>query len=403
VTVHRPTRVETPLTHESGCAPRDSWLRLLHIDTERGWRGGQRQAFWLARELGGRGHDCIMAAREGEPLASRAAEVGLRVVACNPLSDVDFAAAWALRRLLRQERVHVVHAHTAHAIALGALATLGTGVPLVASRRVDFPVRRNVGTRWKYGRPSAIIAVSRAVARVLEHCGIDAARIAVIPDGTDVHRVVTPAHDCTLRSLGVVAGGPLVVQVAQLVPHKDPLNFVAAIEQARRSLPAVQGLLVGDGPLRPCVESAIAARGLCDAIHLAGYRTDADELLAAADVVCLSSREEGMGSVLLDAMMFGRPITATRAGGIPEIVRDGETGLLADIGDPAALGDAIVRLMSDSMLRERLVTNALRQVSEFSVEKLADRTLEVYARVFAPAPPLITSATSAAESRCRRG
>jgi L-malate glycosyltransferase len=358
-------------------------LRVLHVDTERGWRGGERQALWLARELARRGHASIVAARSNEPLAAAAARAGLAVVACNPLSEVDPRAAWRLHRAIGEHRVDVVHAHTAHAVAVAGLATLGTNVPLVVARRVDFRLRANMGTRWKYGRAAVIVAVSRAVARVLTASGVATDRIVVVPDGVDVHRDVTPTADDTLASLGVVGGGPLVVQVAQLVGHKDPLNFVRAMQRVVALVPDANGLLVGDGALRPDVEREIAALGLVSRVHLAGYRTDADSLLAAADVACLSSREEGMGSVLLDALAFGKPIAATRAGGIPEVIVDGESGLLADVEAPAALGDAIARLIRDGALRARLSANATARASEFSVERMTDRTIAVYESVLA--------------------
>ncbi len=355
-------------------------LTVLHIDTERGWRGGERQTLWLARELARRGHGSIVAAREGEPLAARAAAEGVQVVACNPASEIDPRAALAMRRVIRAQRVDVVHAHTAHAVAVAALATAGTGVPFVVSRRVDFPLRRNVGTRLKYGRAAAFIAISQAVARVLESSGVDRGRIAVVPDGVDVHRVVAPATAEQLASLDVGGSAPLVVQVAQLVGHKDPLNFVRAMARVRELVPNARGLLVGDGPLRGDVEREVATLGLTDTVHLAGYRTDADELLAAADVAVLSSREEGMGSVLLDALAFGRPIAATRAGGIPEVVSDGDTGLLAPVGDPRSLGECIARLLKDRTLAGRVSAAARRRAADFSVEVMTDRTLLVYAR-----------------------
>ena len=311
-------------------------LRVMHVDTERGWRGGERQTLWLARELTRRGYASPVAARLGEPLAERAAAAGLEVVVCSPASEVDPRAAWALRNAIRERAIDVVHAHTAHAVAVVAVATLGTRIPMVVARRVDFPLRVNVGTRWKYGRAAAIVAVSQAVASVLERGGIATARIHVVPDGVDVHRTVTPATRETLETLGVPREAPVVVQVAQLVGHKDPLNFVRAMARARERVPTAHGLLVGDGPLRADVEREIHALGLNAGVHLAGYRTDADSLLAAADAATLSSREEGMGSVLLDALAFGVPIAATRAGGIPEVIVDGDSGLLAERENPAA-------------------------------------------------------------------
>lgn len=379
-------------------------LRVLHVDTERGWRGGERQALWLARELSRRGQMSFIAARVGEPLATRASDEGLVVADCSPMSEIDPRAAWRLHKLIREHQIDVVHAHTAHALSVAALATLRTKTPIVASRRVDFALRPNVGTRWKYGRAAAVIAVSNAVARVLARGGIDTEKIVVVPDGVDVHRSITPVDRATLESLGVTAGALLVVQVAQLVGHKDPLNFVRAMKHVHDRVPTVQGLLVGDGPLRNAVEHEIADLSLTGVIHLAGYRTDADSLLAAADVACLSSREEGMGSVLLDALAFGLPIAATRAGGIPEVIVDGECGVLADVGDPAALGGAISRLLRDNELAARLRVGAQRRANEFSVERMTDRTFEVYERVVnrAGRVPRTMAAKSASSSSVTR-
>src|SRR5262249_2490797 len=157
----------------------------------------------------------------------------------------------------RRERIDLIHAHTAHAVTLGALATLGLGIPLVVARRVDFHLRRNAGTRWKYGRAAMVIAISRAVAEVLQSDGIDRERIEIVPDGPAIHRQIAPASPATLASLGLPAGAPLVVQVAQLVGHKDPVNFVRAIVAAHDRVPALHALVVGEGPLREAAERAM--------------------------------------------------------------------------------------------------------------------------------------------------
>src|SRR4051812_47290969 len=117
-------------------------MRILHIDTERGWRGGERQALWLAMALQRRGHDVIVAARPNEPLATRAAASGLTVFGSAPAFESDPRAVRQLRRLIRDAAIDIVHAHTGHAAGLGALATVGTETPLVVARRVDFPLRR---------------------------------------------------------------------------------------------------------------------------------------------------------------------------------------------------------------------------------------------------------------------
>lgn len=361
-------------------------MRILHIDTERGWRGGERQVLWLSQGLSRRGHRSLLAARDGQPLAERARSAGASVIACAPVFEVDPFSAWSLRRVIEREQVQIVHAHTGHAVGLGALAAGRNAARLVVTRRVDFPLRRNAITRWKYRRADAIIAISHAVALVLRAGGIEPERISVVRDGTDVSRAIAPLSAELLAALGVPHGAPLAVQVAQLVAHKDPVNFVRAINEARRSVPNLHGLIAGDGPLRDEVEREIHTLGLAGAVRLLGYRADADALLASATVCVLSSREEGMGSVLLDALLLGKPIAATRAGGIPEVIEDGRTGLLAPVGDPVALGRAIARLVSDEELAKATGRAARARVHDFSVERMTEETEAVYARVLERAP-----------------
>jgi glycosyltransferase involved in cell wall biosynthesis len=360
-------------------------LTVLHIDTERGWRGGERQVYWLAVAMQARGHRPLVAARPGEPLAERLTNAGIEIVPVAPAVEFDPRAVARLRRVIRREGVAIVHAHTGHAVALAALATAGGTARMVLTRRVDFPLRRNLGTRWKYSRAHGFIAISRAIAGIMAKGGIDPSRIAIVPSGVDLSRQVRPATAEEIRALGLPSGAPWAVQVGALVQHKDPVNFVRAVAAARRTASTLHGVLVGDGPLRGRVQSAIREAQLDGVVHLAGHRSDADALLAAATVAVLSSEEEGLGTSLLDAMAFGRPIAATRAGGIPEIVEHERSGLLVPVHDPESLGAAISRLVRDPALAADLVKGAHSRVREFSVERTTDLTLDLYRRVLTEA------------------
>lgn len=355
-------------------------LTILHLDTERGWRGGERQALWLARSLAAAGHRSIVVARPGELLAARALEHGIPVIPCAPLAEFDLVAALKLRTSVRRADAQIVHAHSAHAVALGALATAGTRARLVVTRRVDFRLRTNVWSRWKYSRADAIIAISQAVARALVESGLPRERIDVIPSGIDLTRTFTRATSDTLSALGVPPAAPLVVQVSQLVPHKDPVTFINAIAAARQRVPSLHALLVGDGPLRREVEGAVEKHGLRHVVHLTGYRSDADSLLAAADVATHSSKEEGLGTVLLDAMSLGKPVAATAGGGIPEVVEDNVSGLISPVGDGESLGINIAALLLDRALAWRVSEAARIRASEFSMERTTERTMGVYLR-----------------------
>jgi glycosyltransferase involved in cell wall biosynthesis len=358
-------------------------ISVLHIDTERGWRGGERQVLWLAESLTRSGNQCVIAARPNEPLAMRAIELGLRVLPCSPRWEFDPVAASMLSRFIRREGIQVVHAHTAHAASIALLCA--GDAQTVITRRVDFRVGRDWVSKLKYRRASAVIAISDAVAGALVASGIDSRQIEIIPSGIDLTRCVPRADNRTLRLLGIPENAPLVVMVAALVRHKDPLTFVRAMKSVVSAIPNAHALMIGDGPLRPEVEREIAQSGLGENIHLAGYRTDADTLLTAADVVALSSREEGLGTVLIDALWMGKPIAATRAGGIPEIVEDGSCGLLSPPEDGPALGSTISQLLMDGALRTRFSIAGRARASAFSVERTANRTALVYERVTAAA------------------
>jgi glycosyltransferase involved in cell wall biosynthesis len=356
-------------------------VTVLHLDTERGWRGGERQALWLAEALAADGHRSIVAARRDEPLLAAARKSKLEVFEFSPHSEIDLFAIAKLRRFLNRERVQILHAHTGHAVALGALATIGTKAKLVITRRVDFRLRDNPFSRWIYGRASAIIAISAAVGEALAASGIPRSRIQIVHSGMKLGRKVNHASRIRLDELGA-RGRPLVVQVAALVPHKDPVTFVRAIHAVRKKIPAVQALMLGEGPLRREVERVRAELGLGGVLHAPGHISDADSVLAAADVATLSSREEGLGTVLLEALALGIPVAACEGGGIPESIVNEVTGLTAPVGDHAALGRAIIRLLEDRPLAQRLAGAGGERVRErFSMERTARETLAVYRRV----------------------
>jgi glycosyltransferase involved in cell wall biosynthesis len=369
------TPVRRPMSSRLRAAP----VSVLHIDTERGWRGGERQVLWLAESLVRSGNRCVIAARPGQPLALRAAELGLRVLPCSPRWEYDPLTASALAHFIHLEGIEIVHAHTAHAASL-ALLCAGEARTVI-TRRVDFRVGRDWMSQLKYRRASAIIAISQAVANALVASGIDPAQIEIIPSGVDLGRSIAEPDTRALRLLGVPEGTPLVVMVAALARHKDPLTFLRAMRVVIDAIPNAHAIVVGEGPLRPEVEHAIEQLGLSRNVHLAGYRKDVDSLMAAADVVALSSKEEGLGTALIDALWMGKAVAATRAGGIPEVIQDGCCGILSPPEDAAALGSTITRLLEDSSLRARFSIAARDRAAAFSVESTATRTALVYQRV----------------------
>jgi len=357
----------------------EAWPCVVHVDTERSWGGGQRQVAALAIGLQRRGCRSVVAARPCTRLAAELSGAGVEVVPLAPSFEWDLRAASRLRVALQAARADVVHAHAAHAVAIAALASAGTAAQLIVTRRVALPLRRNPLSRWKYARTSRFIAVSERVRRALSSSGIAPERICVVRSGVDLTRPGRRADAATLRALGVDRTRPLVVMVSALIaPHKDPETFVAAVAAVRDAGRGIQALLIGDGPLVGAAERARRAFRLEGVLRLTGFRHDAVALLAAADVAVLSSRDEGLGTTLLDAMLAGVPVVATAAGGVTEVVRDGVDGLLTPVGDGAALGAAIIRVLDDARVREGLARAGRERVRQFSIERTVGGTLDAY-------------------------
>ena len=358
-------------------APRRTPLRVVHVDSAREWRGGQRQLLLAAESMAARGHSVTIACRAGGQLETRSRAAGLAVLPLAFGGDLAPGAFLGLARLLRREAPDVVHAHDPHATASAVLALrLRPGARLVASRRVALPLRGTLSKR-KYAACDRVIAVSRAVARVLAEGGLPASRIRLIYDGVPDRRSTTGGE--ALRELDVPADAPVIGNVAALTEHKDHATLLAAMPAVLAAVPAARLVLVGDGALRGHLEREALRLGLGQRCLFAGFQPDPDRLIPAFSMLCLTSRTEGLGSSLLDGMCFERAIVATTTGGIPEVVQHGRTGLLVPVGDVAALARALLELLRWPERRQALGRAGRRRFErEFTAERMVEATLGLY-------------------------
>lgn len=350
-------------------------LRIVHVASGREWRGGQNQVRLLAGALARLDVPQVVVTGAGSRLASRLTESGVAVCAVGWAGALDPRVVLAAMAESRGGQA-VLHAHDAHALTLAGAAAAFTGAPIVATRRVDFHLRR----RFCWNRAAKIVAISRAVERVLLDDGIPAGRITVVHSGIALDEVRAVAPLGIRQTLGLPPGTPVAANAAALVGHKDQATLIAAAAAARRDLPDLHWVIAGEGELRDFLGSEIASRGLDDRVHLVGQIADARALIADADVFVMSSKEEGLGTSILDALALGIPVAATRAGGIPEMLAGG-AGLLVEVGDAAALAGAVTSLLTDAALRERIRTAGHRAVESWSDERMAESMLEVYRSV----------------------
>jgi len=356
-------------------------IRILHVDSERPWRGGQNQILLLMRRQRAGGDEPLLAAPPDAALSRRAEAEGFRVRPVAMRGTWDLASVAALARIMREVRPDVVHWHAARAHAIGAMASLLDPAPArVLSRRVQFPVRRSLGSILLYALPvDRIAAISSAVRNALVESGVAAGKIEVVPSGVDPAPDPDPAERPALRrSLGIEEGDVLAITVSALAAGKGHRGLLRAAAAASTRAPMLKLWIVGAGPLERELREESRTLGLEARVQFLGFRTDIQALLHAADFFCLATESEGLGSSILEAMSAGLPVVATRVGGIPEIVEEGRTGILVSDSDPGGLAAAMEQMALNAGLRETMGASARLRAALFSADGTAEGTYRVY-------------------------
>lgn len=359
----------------------------LHVDTARTWRGGQNQVLLTVMGLRAAGLRAELVAHPDGELRRRAAE-GLDLIPLVPRHEADFAAGWRFSRILRSERPDLVHAHDPHAVTMAsigiAMSRLDPPPRLVAARRVDFPLKTHAFSRWKYKQVDLFICASDAIRRLLLHQGVAPARALTVHEGVDLGHIDAAPRAALHEQLWLPHQAPVVGNIGALVPHKGQRDLVEAAARVVRQVPDARFVIAGEGELRPQLEQQIRHLGLEKHVLLTGFRADVLSLLKAFDVFVMSSVTEGLGTSVIDAMACRRPVVGTRAGGIPELVAEGETGHLVPVGDVAAMAAAIVALLKDPARRARFGDAGRARVeAHFTVERMVRATIAVYEGVLA--------------------
>jgi glycosyltransferase involved in cell wall biosynthesis len=327
----------------------------------------------------------MLVAHPAGELRQRAQE-GLDLIPLAPTTEMDLSAAWRLSRLIKQLKPDVIHAHDPHGVALAALAlSMSTQLakpPLVASRRVDFHIKGNALSRWKYRQVDCFVCASDAIRKMLIADGVPPAYVVTIHEGIDLAHVAAAPPADLHAELWLPHHAPVVGNVAALVPHKGQRHLVDAAALVVKQVPDARVVIAGEGELRASLERQIRERHLEKHVFLAGFRPDILSVHKGFDIFVMSSVTEGLGTSLLDAMACGKPVVATTAGGMPEVVADGESGILVPPRDDAALAAAIIRLLKDAPLRQAMGAAGERRVREhFSSERMVQDTLDLYKRV----------------------
>jgi glycosyltransferase involved in cell wall biosynthesis len=353
-------------------------LRVAGVDPEREFAGGQSQVLGLTRELLRMGHRAELICDPAGKLFERAAAEGVRCHRLRLRNSVDLAGGMRLRSIVAREGYDVVHFHTARAHAMAPFVR-GLARILIATRRMDYRPNRLLAP-FLYSRAvDGVAAISDAVATALISAGVPRERITVIPSGVDCEYFRPPSSEeriAARQALGLAAETIAVGSIGALEERKGHRHLLEAITPA---MGGVVCFIAGDGSLRADLERRAEALGISTRTRFLGRIETSRDLLWALDIFVFPSLWEGLGVAALEAAASGVATIASNAGGIAEVVRDGETGVLVAPADSRALGDAIARLVASAGERASLGEAARkRAVAQFAMSAMAQRTMALY-------------------------
>ncbi len=365
---------------------------ILHTESSLGWGGQEHRVIAEAKIMRQRGHRLLLACDPRGALYPRAERQGFAVFPLK-FGGLANAGVWLdLLRLLRNGRVDILNTHSSLDSWVGLLAWLTSGekITLLRTRHLSTPVSANWPTRRLYHAPAAVITTGQGISELLhQRLGVPRERLHAIPTGVSLADFAPRPPDPGLAArLALPAGIFVFGTISVLRSWKGHLYLLEAVKQLREEGLEAALLIVGDGPYRPVIEEKVQALKLAGQVRLAGHQEAVPGWLALMDAFVLASyANEGVPQALLQALAMGKPVVATRVGGIPEVIHPDETGLLVPPRDSGALALAMSRLARDGALREGLALRGPKLVaSRYSLEQMADALEALYGDIMETGP-----------------
>lgn len=358
-------------------------MNILHTESSLGWGGQENRTLNELLALRERGFTPQLACPPQARLGARARESGFAVHDIPMRGALDLPALLALRRLMREQVPDIVNTHSGRDTQLAGMAarSLGRKRPrVVRTRHLALPI----SSVFTYTRlADHVVTVSEYVAGYLVSAGVPAAHITAVPTGIDLARYDRAQVAGDLRAeLELPPACPLIGTVAILRRKKGHAELLDAVPHVLSRFPAAHFVFAGDGPQHENLARRIGELGIGGNVHLLGLRRDVVNVLASLDLFVLPTHQEALGTAFIEAGAMGLPAVATRVDGVPEVVRDGATGLLVPVNDSPALAAAIGELLADPTRRQAMGVAAQAWVAtRFSRTAMIEGMLAVYEKL----------------------
>lgn len=360
-------------------------MNVLHILSEKSWRGGEQQAAYLIQYCQQQGINNHVICRINSAFENYCKQYNLIYLSAPFISQYDFYTAWQIKNYCKRNVIDLVHLHSANAHGLAILAVLlGNKTSMILSRRVIFPIKQNWFSRYKYNHSyiKKIICVSDAVKEIIRREINDKNKCITIYDGINLSKF-SRTHNSYLRAHYNLSNSTILIgNIAALSADKGLFTFIDSAKILINEGLNAKFFIIGTGELQGNLQNYISQHQLNHSVFLTGFLSDMPHIIPELDIVVMSSEKEGLGSSLLDAMACGTPVIATATGGIPEIVIHEQTGLLAPVGDATAIANQIKKILDNPSLKQRLIHNAFQHLqNHFTIEKMGENTLKVYQEI----------------------
>tara|TARA_Y100000768_G_scaffold388916_1_gene388679 strand:+ start:25979 stop:27022 length:1044 start_codon:yes stop_codon:yes gene_type:complete len=345
-------------------------VKVLHVNSEKSWRGGEQQMASLMKILNNEGVKSSLLARKSSEAYKRLKAENFEAWEA-AYGGLNLSSSLKLKRLMKD--FDIIHTHTANAHTVAYLASVWGGkTPIIVSKRTDFPVKSL--RKFNHSNIKRILCVSNKITEITRGAVKEPNRVQTVYSGIDTSRFDGKQKD--LRDIiGLARNAPLIGNCSALAPHKDYFTFI----DVAKNFPEQNFVIIGDGPLKSELQEY--GKDLSN-LFFTGFLPDIQCYLKSLDYFLMTSETEGLGTSLLDAMICRIPIVSTRAGGIPEIVIDNKTGYLANIGSVDELSSQLRKMISDQNTRSKLIENAYQNVKEhFTREITAKQTLKIYKEI----------------------
>ena len=361
---------------------------IYHLSTARSWRGGEQQIYNLVKQQKEMGLKPIVWAPKESPLLCRLQMENFPVVGYPHPMSINLPLILKLRTFIKQSQPSILHLHDSHAHTNGLLSTLGRPQPppIVLHRRVPFPVGQSRLSRWKYNhsRIKRIIGISQKVIDAMQICLRRTDHIRKIYDGIDPSALQVSQSGVFRQEIGANPGDILIAHIGALAPEKGFKTFLQAAAKIndRISHPEkIRFLLVGKGPEEAALKKEAHRMGLRNVIFT-GFVENMAAVYSDLDLLLFCPEQEGLGTTVIEAMMAGTPVIATRAGGIPELIRHEREGWLSEIGNADELAEYAIHALQNDQLRKQMVEAARDRSLLFTDKTMAEKIVDVYREIW---------------------